>query len=467
MKLHFLGANRQVTGSRYCLEVGGFELLIDCGLVQERPYLERNWDACPVPAHEVDAVLLTHIHIDHSGLLPRFVREGFRGPIYTTRATEALLETVLRDAAKIQGEDVEYKRKRHRREGRKGGAHPPTVLFDDADVDSTLPLVRAVGYERPLTVGPGVTVLFRDAGHVLGSAMIEVTVERDGKRTKIVFSGDIGQHGKPLIRDPSCPEEADYVVMESTYGDREHPRRGDVEGQLADVINETIGNRGNVVIPTFAVERAQELMFYIGRLVRAKRIPAVKVFLDSPMAVDVTEIYRGLSDFFDEETLEMMAENQPPLRFPGLTMSRTVSQSRAINNYREPCIIMASSGMCNAGRIKHHLRQNLGRTKSTILFVGHQGEGTLGRQILNGAESVRIHGQDHPVRARIAQLYGFSGHADRSGLLRWIDCFKPAPKRVFLTHGEESVANKLAAELRQSRGLTVDVPAYRQTVELD
>jgi len=467
VQLHFLGANRQVTGSRYCLQVGKFEVLIDCGLVQERPYLERNWDPCPIPAHEVDAMLLTHIHVDHSGLIPRFVRDGFRGPIHTTRATEQLLEVVLRDSARIQQEDLEYKRKRHRREGRKGGPHPPLVLYDDQDVDHTLPLVKPIAYDRPLEIGPGVRVLFRDAGHVLGSAMIEVLVEAEGRSTRIVFSGDIGQANKPIIRDPSFFEAADYVIMESTYGDREHQQAGDIETQLADVIRETAERGGNLVIPTFAVERAQELMYYIGRLVRAKRIPALRVYLDSPMAVDVTEIYRGLSDFFDAETLAMMAEDRPPLRFPGLTMARSVNESRAINNYRQPCIIMSSSGMCNAGRIKHHLRQNIGRPSSTILFVGHQGTGTLGRQILDGAPIVRIHGEDHKVRAKIAQLYGFSGHADRTGLLNWLGHFKKPPRKVFLTHGEEQVALKLAREIEATLKFPTHVPTYREMVELE
>jgi len=467
VQLHFLGANRQVTGSRYCLQVGKFEVLIDCGLVQERPYLDRNWDPCPIPAHEVDAMLLTHIHVDHSGLIPRFVRDGFRGPIHTTRATEQLLEVVLRDSARIQQEDLEYKRKRHRREGRKGGPHPPLVLYDDQDVDHTLPLVKPIAYDRPMEIGPGVRVLFRDAGHVLGSAMIEVLVEAEGRSTRIVFSGDIGQANKPIIRDPSFFEAADYVIMESTYGDREHQQAGDIETQLADVIRETAERGGNLVIPTFAVERAQELMYYIGRLVRAKRIPALRVYLDSPMAVDVTEIYRGLSDFFDAETLAMMAEDRPPLRFPGLTMARSVNESRAINNYRQPCIIMSSSGMCNAGRIKHHLRQNIGRPSSTILFVGHQGTGTLGRQILDGSPIVRIHGEDHKVRAKIAQLYGFSGHADRTGLLNWLGHFKKPPRKVFLTHGEEQVALKLAREIEATLKFPTHVPTYREMVELE
>ena len=466
MKLHFWGANRQVTGSRYCLEAAGQQVMVDCGLVQERPFLERNWEPCPLPAHEVDALLVTHIHIDHTGLIPKLVREGFHGPIYATRATVELLEIVLRDAAKIQGEDVEYKRQRHQREGRKGGKHPPTVLFTDLDVDHTLQLLQAVEYDKPVAVNDAMTVTFRDAGHVIGSAMLDVQVKENGQSTRVLFSGDIGQWNKPLIRDPSLFEQADYVVMESTYGDRDHETAGDIESQLAKIVNETVQRGGNVVIPTFAVERAQELMYYISRLVRANRIPHLRVYLDSPMAVDVTEVYRGLGDYFDAETLAMLHDNKPPLQFPGLTMSRSVNESKAINNFKKPCIIMASSGMCTAGRIKHHLRQNIVRPESTILFVGYQGVGTLGRQILEREPFVRIHGQEFKVKAQVAQIYGFSGHADRSGLLRWIGNLKQPPRQIFLTHGEENVSLKLAQQIEQQLKWPVTVPHYRECVEL-
>lgn len=466
MKLHFLGANRQVTGSRYCLDAAGSQTMIDCGLFQERAFEDRNWNPSPIAPDQIDAMLLTHVHIDHSGLIPRLVREGFRGPIYATRASAALAEVVLRDAAKIQGEDVEYKVRRHEREGRRG-KYPPRVLYNDQDVTAALELFRVVAYGEPVAVHDSLTVTFHDAGHVLGSAMLQCDVQENNKSIRILFSGDIGQWNKPIIRDPSLLDDADYVVMESTYGDRDHEKAGDVETQLEQVVNETVARGGNIVIPTFAVERAQELMFYISRLVHAHRIPTLKVFLDSPMAVDVTEIYRGLGDFFDADTLAMMAENRPPLRFPGLTLCRSVKESKAINEYRKPSIIMASAGMCTAGRIKHHLRQNLGNPASTILFVGYQAQGTLGRQILEKAPFVRIHGADHKVRAQVRQIYGFSGHADRSGLLRWIGNLKRAPRRIFLTHGEETAARKLAQEIRSRWNWTVEIPNYNDVAELD
>src|SRR5262245_23339364 len=436
MKLHFLGAARQVTGSRYCLEVAEKQVMIDCGMFQERKFEQRNWDHSPIPAIEIESLLLTHVHIDHCGLLPKLVREGYRGPIHTTRPSAAMLEIMLRDSAGIQEEDLSYKQKRHAREGRTA-PHPYTPLYNDLDVDRTMPLVRECDYAQPIEVVPGVTARFFDAGHILGSAMIQIDALEGTERRRIVFSGDIGQVDKPIIRDPSLLADADYVIMESTYGNRNHERAGDVELQLERVINETVGRGGNVVIPTFAVERAQELIFYIGRLVRANRIPALPVFLDSPMAVDVTAIYHRFHEYADEAMQQMINSNQPPLRFPGLTMTRTADESKRINELKQPCVIMASSGMCNAGRIKHHLRNNIGRPQATILFVGHQGEGTLGRQILDGLKQVRIHGQEYEVRAKIDQIFGFSGHADHDGLMRWIAHFERRPRKVFLTHGEE------------------------------
>ena len=360
---------------------------------------------------------------------------------------------------------MEYKLRRHQREGRRG-KYPPRVLYNEQDVTMALELFRVVPYDQPVQVHDSLTATFHDAGHVLGSAMVQCEVRESGKVSRILFSGDIGQCNKPIIRDPSLPEEADYVVMESTYGDRDHNHAGDVETQLEVVVNETVERGGNVVIPTFAVERAQELMYYISRLVHARRIPKLKVFLDSPMAVDVTEIYRGLGDFFDADTLAMMADNRPPLRFPGLTLCRSVKESKAINDYRKPCIIMASSGMCTAGRIKHHLRQNIGNPASTVLFVGYQGQGSLGRQIVEKNPVVRIHGADHKVRAQIRQIYGFSGHADRTGLLRWIGNLKHAPRQIFLTHGEENAAQRLADEIRTRWSWPVTIPNYGDAIEL-
>lgn len=464
-KLHFMGANQQVTGSRYCLDTGHSRVMFDCGMFQERQYESRNWRQCPLPAESLHALVLTHAHIDHCGLVPRLVRDGFRSPIYATAATADLLEVMLRDAAHIQAEDLEYKRKRHRKEGRTT-QYSLEPLFDERDVDRTLPLVRPVEYLNPLAVTNDVTVTFHEAGHILGSAMLDVRIAQHDKQARVIFSGDIGQRDKPLLNDPSVFDQADYVVMESTYGDRVHEDGGDVTKQMEHVINKTIAAKGNVVIPTFAVERAQELMYYLSQLVRENRIPDISIFLDSPMAVDVTEIFQRHRDRFDAETWNLITKGSSPLRFPGLTMSRTREQSMAINRFNQPCVIMSPSGMCNAGRIKHHLKRNIGRPECTILFVGYQAEGTLGRQILDGKREVRIHGELHRVKANIAQIFGFSGHADRTGLLEWISHFRQPPRKLFLTHGDKPAASALAEQIRQQHGWSVLIPDYDSTADL-
>jgi len=465
-RLHFLGANRQVTGSKYCLETERAKVLIDCGMFQEREFQDRNWEPLAIRPAELDAVVVTHAHIDHIGLLPRLVRDGFRGPIYATRATVDLAEIMLQDAARIQVEDAEYKRRRHRREGREG-PRPVVPLYTEEDADEVLPLLRPVHYHTDAELPGDIVVQFHDAGHILGSAMLSFTYLCDGHKRKIVFSGDIGQHGKPLIRDPEMLDHADFVVMESTYGNRLHEDRGDIQSQLGEVIKRTVSRGGNVLIPTFAVERAQELTYFIGCLVRDGTIPEVPVFLDSPMAVDVTETFRQHRDSYDDESWALIEAGQPPLTFPGLTLSRTVQQSKAIVHIDQPAVIMATSGMCTAGRIKHHLRRDIGNPENTIVFVGYQGRGTLGRRILDSEPTVRIHGAQYHVRAEVAQIHGFSGHADRGGLIRWIDNFETPPREIFLTHGEEDVALEFADLLRQRSGHEVTVPAYQQVVRLD
>jgi metallo-beta-lactamase family protein len=465
VKLHFLGANRQVTGSRYCLETRASRVMIDCGMFQERPFEARNWSESPLPLDSIDALLLTHAHIDHCGLIPRLVRQGYRGPVYSTSPTVDLVEIMLRDAAHIQVEDAAYKQKRHRREGR-SGRFPVEPLFDERDVDEAIKLLRIVDFDKPRNITEEVSVIFREAGHILGSAMLEVTVQDEGRRRTVVFSGDIGQWGKPLIHDPTRFEAADYVVMESTYGDRDHEPAQDIEGQLEAVINRTVRAGGNVVVPTFAVERAQELMYQLSRLVHQDRIPDIPIFLDSPMAIDATEVFRQHRDRFDDETWQRIVAGLPPLDFPGLVLTRTSEESKSINRVTQPCLIMSTAGMCTAGRIKHHLRQNLPRPESTILFVGYQAQGTLGRQILDGKPLVRIHGAEYRVKARIEQLYGCSGHADRSGLLYWAQGFRQPPRRVFLTHGEEAAAEALASSLREQQGWEVLLPHYQSVTDL-
>ncbi|MFQ5425237.1 MAG: MBL fold metallo-hydrolase RNA specificity domain-containing protein [Phycisphaerae bacterium] len=466
MKITFLGANRQVTGSRHLLTVDGSRFLIDCGMFQEREFLGRNWASSPAPPGDLDGLLLTHAHLDHTGLLPRLVAEGFEGPIFTTAASRDLAEIILNDSAHIQEEDAAFKRKRHKRERRKG-PFPVEPLYTRDDVQKTLSLFRTVQYGEPQVLNKHVSVTYRDAGHILGSAMLEVAVRRNGGTQTIVFSGDIGQRDRPLIGDPSVPRQADYVVMESTYGGRDHAEGGSVEEQLRDLINETVAAGGNLVIPTFAVERAQELMYFIGRLRRERRIPNVMVFLDSPMAVDTTEVFRRHRECMDEETREMLESGEPPLRFPGLKLCRTVGESKAINRIKGSCIILATSGMCTAGRIKHHLAANIGRRTCTLAFVGYQARGTLGRDIVNGRKSVRIHHKQYRVKARVAQIHGLSAHADHAGLLDWIGHLAAPPRRVFLTHGEVDAASQLAEAIRSRWGCEVVIPEFQDEHELD
>lgn len=465
VKIHFLGANRQVTGSRYVLEVGDQQVMIDCGLFQERKFQDRNWNDCPIPPNKLDAMLLTHAHADHCGLIPKLVHDGFNAPIYATEPTVPLTEVVLRDSAGIQEEDARYKRKRHERERRKG-RFEEEPLYTEEDVNRAVPLFKPVRFGVATPIVPGVMATYHEAGHILGSSAITVDAVEGGVARKIVFSGDVGQCNKPIIRDPSPVPNADYLVLESTYGDRDHERHGDIETQLAEVIGATAARGGKVVIPTFAIERAQELCYFISRLVHEKRIPLLDIYLDSPMAIDVTEIFLRFKEYFDAESWNHLNQGQSPLRFPGLKFVRTADDSKRINTVKEPCVIMSSSGMCTAGRIKHHLRNNIEDPRSTILFVGHQSVDTLGRIILDGAKEVRIHGETYRVRAKLAQLFGFSGHADQSGLLKWLEAFQQKPRHIFLTHGEEDVSLGFMRLLAEQKNYSCSVPHYRDVVEL-
>jgi metallo-beta-lactamase family protein len=465
MKLKFLGAARQVTGSCYSLEAGGLNILVDCGLYQERPFLARNWDPFPVPPDRIDFLLLTHAHLDHSGLVPRLVRQGFSGPILATSATADLLPIMLMDSARIQEEDAAFKKKRHQKEGRQG-PRDEIALTTTEDVDKTVPLIKETGYDRPVALNDRVSVTFRDAGHILGSSMLEIRARDNGTERILVFSGDIGQWDKPIIRDPSVFRNADYVVMETTYGDRNHEDMTEAEKRLCGIIDRTVAAGGNVVIPTFAVERAQELMFHLSRLSRTKCFPPILVFLDSPMAVDVTGVFERHPECLDEETIRMFRSGPKPFSFPGLKFVRTIEESKAINAIKGPCVIMAGSGMCTGGRIKQHLVRNIARPESTILFVGFQARETLGRQILEGNPRVRIYGQEWPVRAKVEKMLGFSAHADRKALFRWLDAFERPPRRLFLTHGEREIPVNLGAEIAAARGWTVSAPEYLETFEL-
>lgn len=464
MKLQFLGANRQVTGSQYYLQAGKTRILIDCGMFQERQYLDRNWNPLPVPPREIDALMLTHAHLDHSGLIPKLVKEGFRGKIFATPASVDVAEIVLRDSAHIQVEDAAYKRKRHRKEGRTG-KYPEVPLYDLDDVEESLPCFRAVSYYQPIELD-GVTIRFLDAGHILGSAFLVVDAKENGLQRRIVFSGDLGLRDRPILRDPDVINETDYLVIESTYGDREHNHHQSVEDQLVKVVRETAARGGHVIIPVFAVERAQELLFYFSTLYRTGRLLPLPIFLDSPMAVRITEVFRRHRECFDEETQGLIESNQSPFNFPNLRLVTTVEESKQINTFNVPSVIMATSGMCTAGRIKFHLRNNIVRPESTILFVGYQSRGTLGRQILDKNPYVRIHGKEWPTRAKIEQIHGLSGHADRPALLGWLSEVKSRVRSVFVTHGEENASLSFAETIRTQFGWRTSVPEYMEEVEL-
>jgi metallo-beta-lactamase family protein len=466
VSLAFLGAAGNVTGSATLLELGGRRLLLDCGLFQERKYLERNWNPFPVEPSSIEAVLLTHAHLDHCGLLPRLVKGGFRGRILCTPATAEIARYVLLDSARLQEEDAEQKRRRHEREGRQG-PFPELPLYTEEDAQRTLPLFTGVAYGQSLEPVPGARVSFHDAGHILGSAMIQVEYGDSAGRRTIVFSGDVGRWGKPILRDPTVFDQADYLTMESTYGASLHEDPASIQDLLAEAVLSTRRAGGNLLIPSFALERTQEVLYYLSKLLRAGRIPHVLVFVDSPMAVEVTEVFLHHAELFDEEMRSLMSSGRSPFQFPGLTMVRTVEQSKSINQLRGTAVIIAGSGMCTGGRIKHHLANNIGRRESAILFVGYQAEGTLGREIQEGARNVRIHGQSFRRRARVLRINGFSAHADREELLRWVSGLKSAPRRLFLTHGEPESSQAMASLLAQRKGWQAAVPSYGETAVLD
>jgi metallo-beta-lactamase family protein len=459
MHIKFLGANQQVTGSCSLLETDTVRVLVDCGLYQEREFLARNWEPFPVDPSSIDALLLTHVHLDHCGLIPKLVREGFSGPILLTPPSEDLLPIVLLDSARIHEEDASYKKKRHKREGRKG-PFPEIPLYTVKDAERALPLARGVPYNKSIPLKDHWEVRFHDAGHILGSAMIEVIVRERGRQETVLFSGDIGQWDRPLMKDPAVFDHADYIVMETTYGDRDHDDPENVDKLLCKIINETAERGGNVVIPTFAIERAQELLFHLGRLSRQNRIPYMMTFLDSPMALDVTEVFVQYQDSLDKGVLKLLKEGKEPFGFPGLRLTRTTVESKSINSIRGSTIIMAGSGMCTGGRIKHHLVHNISRPESTILFVGYQARGTLGRQILDGKNEVRIHGKSYPVQAKIEQIQGFSAHAGQRDLFMWLDSFRSPPARLFLIHGEKESSHGLSELIRRKKRWKVTTPRY-------
>ncbi|WP_022768713.1 MULTISPECIES: MBL fold metallo-hydrolase RNA specificity domain-containing protein [unclassified Butyrivibrio] len=458
MKLMFIGADHEVTGSCHFIEAAGKNILVDYGMEQGRNYFENV--PLPVSAPEIDYVFLTHAHVDHSGNLPLLYAKGFRGKIFSTEATAELCNIMLRDCAHIQMQEAEWRNRKGKRT-KEIDIIEPTYTMEDAE--NTIRCFVPCSYGTEINVCEGIKIRFTDIGHLLGSSSIEVWLQEKNVEKKLVFSGDIGNKNQPLIKDPQMTEEADYVVMESTYGDRLHPgERPDYVKELAAILDRTFARGGNVVIPSFAIGRTQEVLYFIrlikrGQLVTSK--PDFKVFVDSPLAVEATEIFeRNQYDCYDDEALELIRKHINPITFPGLNLSITTEESRAINEDPEPKVIISAAGMCDAGRIRHHLKHNLWREESTILFVGYQSVGTTGRAIIDGAEQVKLFGETIDVKAEIAKLEGLSGHADHNGLIEWIEGFKKRPKKVFVVHGEDSVCTSFAKCLENEHGFDAYAP---------
>ena len=466
ISLSFMGASKNVTGSRYLIEANNISFLVDCGLFQERDFQSRNWEPFRVAPDKLEAVLLTHAHLDHCGLLPKLVNEGFRGKVICTPATAEIVKIILLDSAKIQEEDAAYKKKRHMREGRKG-PYPEIPLYTVADAEATFPLFAPVEYNTPVSLGHDIEATFHDAGHVLGSSMIRVVIKQGQEKRSIIFSGDIGRWDRPILHDPSVFSKTDYIVVESTYGDREHEGTEDISDNLADIVNAAFQAGGKILIPSFALQRTQEVLYYLNELQLKNRIPRLDVYLDSPMAAKITAVYQHYFSLFDVETKGLLSANHSPFDFPGLKIVETADESKALNDIKSTMMIIAGSGMCTGGRIKHHLANNISRPECTVVFVGYQAAGTLGRYIVEGARSVRIHGQQYAVRARIEQIGGFSAHADQNDLLRWISALSVKPRHVFVTHGEEDSANKFRDFLVDKTGFEASVPACNSTARLE
>ncbi len=467
LKLGFLGAAQNVTGSCHLLQADDTKILVDCGLYQERQYRKRNWEKFPVPPQEIDAVLLTHAHLDHCGLLPKMVRDGFKGKIFCTKATAEIAKIILLDAAKIQEEDAEHKRKRHKKKGRLGIPYPEVPLYTVDDAQACIPHFSTVKYKQPLQLAKNLSALFYDAGHVLGSAVIKLHAYKKKQKRTLLFSGDIGRPNRPIVCDPTVFEEADYVLIESTYGDRDHQPNQHVKQNIAHVINSTIKAGGNIVVPSFALERSQEILYYTNELMRGKKIEKLMIFLDSPMAAKITDVFRNNPQLFDEEMTEFVQTHQSIFDMPGLKVTRSADESKAINNIKASVMIIAGSGMCTGGRVKHHLVNNITRKQSSIMFVGYQAFGTLGRRIVDGDKEVRILGNVYPVKAKVERIHGFSAHADRNELLNWLKALKHPPRRVFVVHGETESALAFGNFVKKQTGWNVDIPEYQQEVALD
>ena len=456
MKMIFLGAAHEVTGSCTLIEANGCKFLVDCGMEQGAD-IYQNGDL-PVAPSDIDYILLTHAHIDHSGKIPLMTANGFKGPIYATEATKRLCSIMLMDSAHIQEFEAEWRSRKAKRSGK--DAYEP--MYTTLDAQKAITQFVGCSYGGPYKIHDGISVKFIDAGHLLGSASLELSITENGETKTLLFSGDIGNIDRPLIRNPQKPDKADLVVIESTYGNRLHGERPDYVQQLTSIIQRTFDRGGNVVIPSFAVGRTQELLYLI-RIIKEKNLiknhKAFPVWVDSPLAVEATNIYsEDMLDYFDDETVALVKQGINPIEFPNLHLAVTSDDSRFINEDPSPKIILSASGMCEAGRIRHHLKHNLWRTESTILFVGYQAEGTLGRKIIEGATEVKLFGEEIAVKAEIAQMEGISGHADKNMLLDWLRSIDAKPQKVFVNHGNDEVCDEFAKTITDELGIEATAP---------
>ena len=474
MKITFLGATKIVTGSNFLVVAAGKKFLVDCGLYQGKAELEeqnyREFDYNPA---EIDFMLLTHAHIDHSGRIPKLYNDGFKGPIYAHKATCDLCQIMLPDSGHIQEMEAEWKNKKRIRKGQ------PTrgSLYTAEDALKCMEIFVPVKYDEIIQVSENIYVRFNDAGHMLGSSTIEIWAKEDGKETKAVFSGDLGNNDIPLLSEPTMIDNCDYLVMESTYGSRLHIRNDQKAELFLKIVSETIDNGGTVVIPSFAVGRTQEILYEINKIKENRHdeeflreyrtLMKVPVYVDSPLAISATQVFKENMDLFEDEVKEEMERGNNPLEFPGLKFTQTADESKALNESDEPSIIISASGMCDVGRIKHHLKHNIWNPKSTILFVGYQAPGTLGYEIVNGAKKVTIFGEEFAVNARIEYIEGYSGHADQEGLMNFVYSFYNKPKHIFLVHGEEESQEVLRNKILENTGIGVTIPEYGETYQLD
>ena len=476
MKITFLGATQTVTGSNFLVEGAGKRFLVDCGLHQGK-YEEEllNDEPFDYDVNSIDFMLLTHAHIDHSGRIPKLYKEGYRNPIYATKATCDLCSIMLPDSGHIQETENEIKNKKRKRNGQK----PIEPLYTVEDAENSMEVFREIEYDKIVQIDPNISVRYNDAGHMLGSSIIEVWITENNETKKIVFSGDIGNNDIPLLSSPTMIESADYLVMESTYGDRLHLKNDKKASMFLDVVSETLDNGGTVVIPSFAVGRTQEILFELDKIKEQRKndeafakeydtLMKAKVYVDSPLATSATEVFEKNMDLFKPEVQEFIKRGDNPLDFPGLTFTQSVEESKALNMSTEPCIIISASGMCDVGRIKHHLKHNIWNPNSTILFVGYQAPGTLGRRIVDGEKKVKILGEEFAVKARVEYIEGYSGHADQEWLLNFVYSFNSKmPKHIFLVHGEPNAQETLKNKIEENTGIGVTIAKYGEEYALD